>query len=140
VWDAAEFVVAFAAISRKVCSSFYLFLCPHGTTPLPLDGNLMLGIFSKICGEKLKFSSHPTRITDTSHEDVFTLMVKSCCIIIKLTSVPDKAFIGIQNTHFMFNTFFPKIVPFMRQCRKIWRCQTGHKRQYTEHALCILDN
>jgi len=32
-----------------------------------------------------------------------------------------------QNTHFMFNNIFPKMVPFMR---KIWYSRTGHRWQY----------
>jgi phosphatidylserine decarboxylase len=47
-----------------------------------------------------------------------------------------------QNTYFLFNTFFfRKLLPFMRQCGKVWSSQTDHGYQYhTEHALCILDN
>jgi hypothetical protein len=32
------------------------------------------------------------------------------------------------------------IVPFTRQCGKIWQSRTGHRRQYnTAHALCVHD-
>jgi len=35
-----------------------------------------------------------------------------------------------QNTHFVFGNFFlPKIVPFMRECRKIHYSQAGRRRQ-----------
>jgi len=37
-------------------------------------------------------------------------------------------------------TFFPKIVPFVRWCGKIWYSQTDHGWQYNlVHALCSLD-
>ena len=46
-----------------------------------------------------------------------------------------------QNARFMFNNFFPKIVPFLRQCGKIWWSRRGHKWQYNSaHALGLLDN
>ena len=40
-----------------------------------------------------------------------------------------------QNTHFMFNNFFPKIVPFMRWCRKIRWSHRGRKWQCGACAL-----
>jgi len=46
-----------------------------------------------------------------------------------------------QNTYFMFNPVFTKIVPFMRQCGKVWYSRTDHRKQYnTVHALCTLGN
>jgi len=47
-----------------------------------------------------------------------------------------------QNTHYMFNNFFPlKKVSFFRQCRKIWYSQTGHRWHHnTAHALCMPDS
>ena len=39
----------------------------------------------------------------------------------------------------MSNNVFPKIVPFVRYCRKMWGSQRSHRRQYnTAHALCML--
>ena len=57
-----------------------------------------------------------------------------------MRNVLDKRCRENQNTHFMFNNGFSKIVPFMRQCRKIWWSQTGHKwRHNTAHTVCMLD-
>jgi hypothetical protein len=57
-----------------------------------------------------------------------------------------------QNTHFMFNNFFPKIVPFMRKCEKNiaqpdrpqmtkWRkriaCRIRKATKYT-HSGCVI--
>ena len=36
-----------------------------------------------------------------------------------------------QNTHFKFSNVFPKIVPFMRSCRKVWWKQRRCKWQYS---------
>jgi len=38
----------------------------------------------------------------------------------------------------MFNTFFPKIVTFMRKCGKIWYSRISHRRQYTRVGTLIL--
>jgi hypothetical protein len=44
-------------------------------------------------------------------------------------------------THFTFNKFLQKIVPFMRQCGKAWQSGTCHRLQYnTARALCMPDN
>jgi len=52
------------------------------------------------------------------------------------TKVVDKI-----KTHFMFNNFYPKFVPSMRLCGKMWYNQTGHRWQYnTAHAHVMLDN
>ena len=40
-----------------------------------------------------------------------------------------------KKTHFMFNNFFPKIVPFMRYCGKILYSHGGYRWQYYACAL-----
>jgi hypothetical protein len=48
-----------------------------------------------------------------------------------------------QITRFMLNTFFspPKIVPFVRYCRKIWWSQRSHKSWHNMvYTRCMLDN
>ena len=37
---------------------------------------------------------------------------------LRMKNFLDKRCMENQNTHFMFNNFFPKIMPFMRQCGK----------------------
>jgi len=49
--------------------------------------------------------------------------------------ISDKIRSENQNTHFMFNNFFPKIVPFLRKYGKMCSSQTGHTRQYGACAL-----
>jgi hypothetical protein len=60
-----------------------------------------------------------TRTTCTLHEDQYTFLIISRSIICITLSVSDKSCRENQNTHFMFNTSFPKIVPFMRKHGKI---------------------
>ena len=60
------------------------------------------------------FHSILTRITGTLHEDRYTFMIISHWIRLRMRNVSDKICRENQNTHFIFNNFFPKIVPFMR--------------------------
>jgi hypothetical protein len=39
-------------------------------------------------------------------------------ILLRMRNVLGKRCRENQNKHFMFNKYFPKIVPFMRQCEK----------------------
>jgi hypothetical protein len=49
-----------------------------------------------------------------------------------MSSVLDNSCTENQNSHFMFNTFFP-VMPFMRKCGKIWYRQTD--RQATHGSI-----
>jgi len=40
-----------------------------------------------------------------------------------------------QNTCSVLSNYFPKIVPFMRKCRKILYSGAGHRLQYGAYAL-----
>ena len=53
-------------------------------------------------------------MTGTLHEDLCTLMRITHLILLKIRNVSDKSCPENQNTHFMFNNFFPEIMPFMR--------------------------
>jgi hypothetical protein len=57
-------------------------------------------------------------------------MVKGRWTLLRVRNFSDKNCSKNYNTHFMFNLFFPKILTFMRQCRKIWYSDTGHRLQY----------
>ena len=80
------------------------------------------------------------RITSTLYEYVFTFMTISRWIILRMKNVSNKSCRENQNTHFIFSNFFPKIVPFMRQCRKMWWSQRGHKwRHNIVQKRCMLE-
>ena len=68
-------------------------------------------------------------------------MTISRWILLGTRSVSDTSCRENHNTYFTFsNFFFPKIVPFMRYCGKIWWSQRGHRWQdNTGHTRCTLD-
>jgi hypothetical protein len=45
-------------------------------------------------------------------------MIVSHCIILRMRNVSDKSCGEIQNAHFVFENFFPKILSFMRNVEK----------------------
>jgi len=66
-----------------------------------------------------------TRITGTLHEDLYTSMKISHCILLRMRNVSDK-FVEKIKTTFHVQNFYPKTVPFMT-CGKIRQSQTGHR-------------
>jgi len=106
---------------RKTAFSFVIFVRPsfrpHGTTRLSLDGfswNLAFEDFSKICWEKFKFNWIRKRIAGILHEDQYTFLIISRSFLIRTRNVTDKSCRENQNTHFVCNNFFSKILSFMR--------------------------
>jgi hypothetical protein len=65
----------------------------------------------------------------TVNEYLFTLMIGRS-ILLRVRNFSDKICRENYNTYFMFNYFFPKIVPLTRQCGKIWYSDRGHRLQY----------
>jgi hypothetical protein len=52
--------------------------------------------------------------------EVFTFITVYHRIVLRMRTVSNKSCRKNQNTHLMFSKFFLKIVPFMRQCCKMW--------------------
>jgi hypothetical protein len=50
----------------------------------------------------------------TLHKEQYEFLVISHIVFLRMTNVSDKSCIENQNTYFMFDNFFPKIVLFMR--------------------------
>jgi hypothetical protein len=101
----------------SVCPSVCRSVCPRGTTHLPLGGflrHLTFELSLKIRRENSSFHYNPTRITGTLHEGVSTFLTISCSILLRIRNDVDNTCRENQNTHFVFNYFFPKIAPFMR--------------------------
>ena len=86
---------------------------------------------------KLKYSL--ARITDTLHKDQYTFLIISRWILRRMRNVSDKSFRENQNTHFVFNGFFPR-----KSCRS-WNnvekyCRAGHATDDSmAHAHFMLD-
>jgi hypothetical protein len=79
-------------------------LCFHWTD---FHGIRYVGIFRKSV-EKILGSSKLARITSTLHDDICTFLTISCWITLRMKNVSDKRCRGNQNTHFIFNNFFPE--------------------------------
>jgi hypothetical protein len=109
----------------------------------PLHGflwNFMFGDFFENLSKKFKFDYNLTRLMGTLHEDKCIFMI-SCWMLLRMRNVSDKSCRENQNIRFVFNTFFLKIVPFMRQYAKLCQSQRGHRWQYnTAHVLGMLHN
>jgi hypothetical protein len=127
--------------SMSVCPSVCLSACAHGTTWLPLDRfswNFDIWVFFENLLRKFKLDQDLTRIVGTLHENLRTFTIIPGWV--RVRNVWHKLVEKIK-THFMLNNLFPKIMPFMRWCGKIWYSQTGYRWQYNmAHALCMLDN
>jgi hypothetical protein len=91
------------------------------------DKTWYLSFFFENLSRKSKFNKNPIKITGTLHEDVSTFMTISLYILLRMRNALSKRRRENQNTHCLFNNFFSKIVPFVRECRKIWFSQRGHK-------------
>jgi hypothetical protein len=60
-------------------------------------------------------------------------------ILLRIRNVLGKSRIESQNTHFMISGLFPRIVSFIRKCRKICLSQKGLRWQYggASHAWLV---
>ena len=56
-------------------------------------------------------------------------LIISSSVPLRAGNFSDKSCIEDQNKHFVLNNFFfpQKILPFMRQCGKIWKGRIGHR-------------
>jgi hypothetical protein len=91
------------------------------------------------------FYQELTRITGTLYEGLSTPMIISRRILLRVRKFSDISCRESQITHVTFNNCFPKIMPFMRKCGKIWYSKTRRRCLYsiilrTEDALCMSDN
>jgi hypothetical protein len=71
-----------------------------------------------------------TITTGTLHEDQHTLLNTSRSILLRMRNVSDKSSRENQNTHFVLNNLFPKIVPFVCKWGKTFQCERSHTWQY----------
>jgi hypothetical protein len=88
-------------------------LRPYGNTALPLVGFSLNLVFFENLSRNFKFYSNLTRITCTLREDQCAFMITFRRILLIVRNVSEKVVWKIK-THFVFNNFFPKIVPFGR--------------------------
>ena len=84
---------------------------------------------------KFRFHQNYARIPNALHEDQYTILITSRSVLLRIRNVSDKSCRENQNTHFEFNIFLPKIVPFMKKCGKILQSRAGT----IQHAHSMLD-
>jgi hypothetical protein len=136
---------AFAKLPNVTISfvmSVRLSVCPHRTTRLPLVGFSWKFIyehfFSKIF-DKTQFSWKPDKNDGTLREDLYTFVIMCRSVLFRMKNVSDKSCREIQNSHFMFSSFF------LRKSYRLWDNvqKYGTARQATDdnmaHAYCMLD-
>jgi hypothetical protein len=136
----ALFLGAFAKLRKATISfvtSVFPSVCPHGTARLPLVGLsevwYLRFFFFENLSRKLKFHSTLTRMMCILHKDHWTFLI-ICCSFLRMIRVSDKS--GRESkTHVLCSVTFLKIVPFMRQCRRIPYSQAGHRWPY---GACVL--
>jgi hypothetical protein len=71
---------------------FVISVCLYDTIWLSLDCfslNSIFNIFRKSV-EKIQISLNLARITGTLHEDLHTVMITSCCILLRIRNISDK--------------------------------------------------
>ena len=140
------FLDAFAKL-RKATISFFMSACLFvrpSVRPFALKKSASTGrifmefliwvLFENI-SRKFKFHWNLTRIADTLQEGQYTFMIISCLVLLRIRNISDKT--GTENqTCILYSTIFfsSKIVPFMRQCRKISYSLTDDRRQYDAGA------
>jgi hypothetical protein len=66
-------------------------------------------------------------------------MIISPWILFRMRIISDRSCRGNQNTHFMFSTYLPKILPFMRYCGKIWYSQANKIVVFDCNIYVIID-
>ena len=75
---------------------------------------LYLCFFFRKSVESVHVSLNLTRIMVTLHGDVYTFMIISRYILLRVRKVSDKNCTENRNTYFICNNVFPKFVPLMK--------------------------
>jgi hypothetical protein len=93
----------------SICQSAWNNSAPAGRIFMKFDIRVFFEDLSTI-----NISLKSEKNNGTLHEDLCTFMIISRWTLLRMRNVSHKSCRENQNTHFMFNYFFPKIVPFMR--------------------------
>ena len=97
--DVGSFLGVFAKL-QKATTVFVMSICLSNRPP----------------GTRVPLDRFPQNLTTTCilHEDLYTFMTIFRWIIFRMRNVSHKNCRESQNTHFMLNNLFPRVVPFMR--------------------------
>ena len=109
--------VVFMRVRKIAKSNSWLWhVCPFAWRNWIFD----IGVFLANLPRKFKFHWNLTRITGSLHEDVCTFVIISRWILLRMWNVSDKSCTENPNTLFMFNKFYPKIVPLWDNVKKYY--------------------
>jgi hypothetical protein len=106
-WLSLRFLGAFAKFLKAV--SFVMSARPHGTTRLPLD-EFSLKLYMRIFRNSVEKTKDWLKYDNngTSHADLRTFVIIFRWSLLRMRHISDKSCTENQNTHFMFNNFFPE--------------------------------
>jgi len=110
------FIGAFAKLRKRLLASPRLSVClsvPHDTIRVHRT-DFFYEILNIKKTQEYYFYQYLIRITCILNADQYTFMTISCWILLRMTNALDKSCRENQNTHFVFNNVYQKIVPFMR--------------------------
>jgi hypothetical protein len=99
----------------SVCPSVCVYVRANGTTWIPLE-IWHLSIFRKYV-QKIRVPFKYGRSNTILHGEQFTFMIICRQILLEIRNFLDEI-VKNRRTRFMFNNFFPKILPFMIYCGK----------------------
>jgi hypothetical protein len=105
------------SVLRKGRITFFMSVRPSAWNSSALTGQMSVkfdiwGIF-EILLRNFKFHYNRIRITGTFNVDQYKFSIISRSFLLRMKNVSYKHCRDIKNTHFMFNRFSSKIVPFM---------------------------
>jgi len=110
------------SVRLSVCLSVHMVqLGSHWTDCLKRD----IWVLFENLSRKLKFYWNLTRIKGVLHEDWYTFSIITHSFLLRMINVSHKSSRENHNTHFVFNAFFSKILPFMKWKGKAARYRTG---------------
>ena len=72
-----------------------------------------MSIFENLL-RKFRFDENLTRITGILYDDLCTFMMIYLPVLLRMRNISDESYIEHQNTHFISNNVFPRIMPFMK--------------------------
>jgi len=70
-------------------------------------------VFSEYLSKHIQVSLQSDKNNGTLHADQYTFLIIACLFLLRMRNVSDKICGQNRNTLFVFNNFFPKIVPFV---------------------------
>ena len=135
------FLGTFAKL-RKAAISFVMSVRPSAWYNSPPNWRIFtkfyIWVFFRKTIEKIQVALNRTRITGTLYADQYTYFITSGSVLLRMRNVSDTSCRENQNTHFVSNTFFSKIVPFEttrgKNCRAVQATDDNRA-----HAHCMLN-